>query len=102
MVDWANLSLFVGSISAAVAGLIVATQKSKCSHIECGCIKCDRSIPNIVECNDIENQLENVIDRQPDKPDKPRDNATGTNSNGNTRRPFAGGLPIRPNVPGNI
>lgn len=96
MVDWANLSLFVGSVSAAVAGLIVATQKSKCSHIECCCIKCDRNIPNVVECNDIESQLENVLD----------DTTTNTTTNTtardkpitNPKRTFASGLPLRPNV----
>ena len=86
MPDWANLSLFVGSVSAAVAGLIVATQKSKCSHIECCCIKCDRTIQDNIEISDIENQLENVT-TQPTKPTKPT-----------PKRNFNGGLPIRPNI----
>jgi len=99
MVDWANLSLFVGSVSAAVAGLIVATQKSKCSHIECCCIKCDRNIPNVVECNDLESQLENVVDN-----DKTNTTNTTTNTTArdkpiaNSQRTFTGGLPLRPNV----
>lgn len=83
MPDWANLSLFVGSVSAAVAGLIVATQKSKCSHIECCCIKCDRNTEDIIETPDIENQLEHVTPEQV----KPT-----------PKRTFNSGLPIRPNV----
>ena len=86
MPDWANLSLFVGSVSAAVAGLIVATQKSKCSHIECCCIKCDRTVQDNIEISDIENQLENVT-TQPE-PTKPT-----------PKRTFNGGLPVRPNLP---
>ncbi len=97
MVDWANLSLFVGSVSAAVAGLIVATQKSKCSHIECCCIKCDRNIPNVVECNDLESQLENVVDNDTTNA---TDNSTARDKPiTNPTRTFAGGLPLRPNVP---
>ena len=94
MVDWANLSLFVGSVSAAVAGLIVATQKSKCSHIECCCIKCDRSIPNVVECNDIESQLENIVDDNKTATAEPPRDKPATNP----ERTFAGGLPLRPNI----
>ncbi len=59
MVDWANLSIFVGAVSGSLATIIYATQKSKCSHIECCCMKCDRPV-DAVDTDDIEAQLEGV------------------------------------------
>ena len=59
MVDWANLSIFVGAVSGSLATIIYATQKSKCSHIECCCMKCDRPV-DAIDTEDIEAQLEGV------------------------------------------
>ena len=63
-VNWSDLSIFVGACASALAGLLIATQKSRCSKIRCcgGLIGCERSIPSTVECNDLENQLENVLE----------------------------------------
>ena len=44
MVNWSELSLFVGAVSASVASLIIAVQKSKCSTIDCGCVHCERVV----------------------------------------------------------
>ena len=45
-INWSELSVFVGAISASIATIIYATQKSRCRHIDCGCISCDREIPD--------------------------------------------------------
>ncbi len=42
--DWSELSLFVGAVSASVASLILAAQKSKCSVIDCACVHCERAV----------------------------------------------------------
>ncbi len=55
-VDYANLSILIGSCTAALTGLIYAIQKSKCSHIECGCVKCEREV-QAVATDDIEAAL---------------------------------------------
>jgi len=44
MTDWADLSLFVGAVTASLASLILAIQKSKCTAIDCGCIHCTRVV----------------------------------------------------------
>lgn len=44
MTDWADLSLFVGAVTASVASLILAIQRSKCTAIDCGCIHCKRAV----------------------------------------------------------
>jgi hypothetical protein len=64
-IQWSDLAIFVGACASSVAGLIVATQKSRCSKINCcgGLVGCERSIPNVSgECNDLESQLENVLE----------------------------------------
>jgi len=70
MVDWANLSLFVGAISGSLATIIYATQKSKCSHIECCCIKCDRPV-DVPEDDDLESQLASVAPAVQEKKNDP-------------------------------
>ena len=44
MTNWSDLSLFVGAVSASLASLILAIQKSKCSTIDCGCVHCNRVV----------------------------------------------------------
>lgn len=44
MTNWSDLSLFVGAVSASLASLILAVQKSKCSTIDCGCVHCQRVV----------------------------------------------------------
>ena len=63
-VNWSDLSIFVGACASALAGIVIATQKSRCSKINCcgGLVGCERSIPSVVECNDLENQLSNVLE----------------------------------------
>ena len=77
MVDWANLSLFVGAVSGSLATIIYAMQKSKCSHIELCCMKCDRPV-QAIDCNDLENQLENVVNKNDDR------NISNTNNKADT------------------
>ncbi len=69
-VDYANLSILIGSCTAALTGLIYAIQKSKCSHIECGCVKCEREV-QAVEANDVEAALENTIPLPSISPQRP-------------------------------
>jgi len=74
-VNWSDLSIFVGACASAVAGLVIATQKSRCSKINCcgGLIGCERSIPSMSgECHDLESQLENVLELpRPSEPIRP-------------------------------
>jgi len=74
-INWSDLSIFVGACASAVAGLIIATQKSRCSRIDCcfGAVGCERSIPSVSgECNDLESQLENVLELpRPTEPIRP-------------------------------
>jgi len=44
MTNWSELSLFVGAVSASIASLVIAIQKSKCTVIECGCVHCLRDV----------------------------------------------------------
>jgi len=65
-INYSELAVFVGACASAVAMLIVATQKSRCSRIDCclGLVGCERSIPSVSgECNDLESQLENVLEQ---------------------------------------
>lgn len=39
-----QLMLFIGGVSTAVIGVILAIQKSKCEEINCCCIKCKRRV----------------------------------------------------------
>ena len=57
MVDYNALAIFVASCGSTVAMILYAIQKSRCTNIQCGCVKCERQIP---PCNDIEAQLDNV------------------------------------------
>ncbi len=63
-INWSDLSIFVGACASALAGIVIATQKSRCSKINCcgGLVGCERSIPSSIECNDLENQLQNVLE----------------------------------------
>ena len=80
MVNWSELAVFVTSVSASVAVIIYATQKSKCSHIECCYISCERNVTDENK-NDLECQLERItIDEQP------------------ADRNTTNGVPIRPNI----
>ena len=74
VLNWSELAVFVGACASAVAMLIVATQKSKCSNINCcyGLIGCERSVSNTLECQDLESQLENVLEQpRPSEPIRP-------------------------------
>ncbi len=44
MTNWSELSLFVGAVSASIASLVLAVQKSKCTTINCGCVNCERDL----------------------------------------------------------
>ncbi len=74
-IQWSDLAIFVGACASSIAGLIVATQKSRCSKINCcgGLVGCERSIPSVVgECTDLESQLENVLELpRPTEPIRP-------------------------------
>jgi len=90
-INWSDLSIFVGACASAVAGLIIATQKSRCSNIRCcyGLIGCERSIPSTLECNDLESQLQNIADIP---------NDTIRESAPTPRRTYGESLSIRPDV----
>lgn len=62
MVNYSELAVFVTSCAGALAGLIYATQKSRCSTIKCCCMECERPIASTAECTDIESQLSAVED----------------------------------------
>lgn len=64
MVNWSELAIFVTSVSGSAAVLIYAMQKSKCSHIECCCITCERNVTDGNK-NDIEAQLERNTNDEP-------------------------------------
>ncbi len=82
-INWSDLSIFVGACASAVAGLIIATQKSRCSNIRCcfGLVGCERNIPTVSgECNDLESQLENVLEQpRPTETIRPSSIALATN-----------------------
>ena len=42
-----ELGVFVGSIFASLGGLIYSFSKSRCTTIQCCCMKCDRDVPII-------------------------------------------------------
>ena len=42
-----ELGVFVGSIFASLGGLIYSFSKSRCTTIQCCCMKCDRDVPTI-------------------------------------------------------
>jgi hypothetical protein len=44
MTNWSELSLFVGAVTASIASLVIAIQKSKCSVIDCACVHCERNV----------------------------------------------------------
>lgn len=49
MVDFTpnDIILVIGAGSAAFASIVVAIQKSRCSTIDCCCIKCKREVNKI-------------------------------------------------------
>ena len=42
-----ELGVFIGSIFASLGGLIYSFSKSRCTTIQCCCMKCDRDVPII-------------------------------------------------------
>ena len=93
MVDYNALAIFVASCGSTVAMILYAIQKSRCTVIRCGCVKCERQIP---PCTDIEAQLDNVSQ------DRTSISAAQQSSEpiGFSARPPAGAsVPIRPNLP---
>ena len=55
-----DIILVIGAGSAALASIVVAIQKSRCSEINCCCFKCKRQVPqNSPVKRDLESQ--NVI-----------------------------------------
>lgn len=48
-----ELGIFVGSCCASFGGLVYAVSKSRCTTIRCGCISCDRNVPDIIESTPI-------------------------------------------------
>ena len=58
MVDYNALAIFVASCGSTIAMILYAIQKSRCTTISCGCVKCDRQMP----VSNIEEQLENVAE----------------------------------------
>ena len=54
-----DIILVIGAGSAALASVVVAIQKSRCSTIDCCCVKCVREVKSTSPKRDIENQ--NVI-----------------------------------------
>ena len=54
-----DIILVIGAGSAALASIVVAIQKSRCSSIDCCCIKCKREVhklPPSPTKRDIESQ----------------------------------------------
>ena len=45
MTNWAEIGMFVSLCGATVAVILHAVQRSKCTHIHCACIDCERNIP---------------------------------------------------------
>lgn len=62
MVNFSELAVFVTSCAGALAGIIYANQKSKCTTIKCCCMECERPTTSTAECTDIESQLSAVED----------------------------------------
>ena len=95
VLNWSELAVFVGACASAVAGLIIATQKSKCSNINCcyGLIGCERSVSSTLECQDLESQLQNIVDIP---------NDTIRESAPTPRRAYGENLPVRPDVQGGV
>ncbi len=58
MVDYNALAIFVASCGSTIAMILYAVQKSRCTTISCGCVKCDRYIP----ASNVEEELENVAE----------------------------------------
>jgi len=54
-----DIILVIGAGSAALASIVVAIQKSRCSTIDCCCFKCKREVQNKSPKRDVESQ--NVI-----------------------------------------
>lgn len=54
-----DLILTIGAGSAAIAGLIAAIQKSRCSTIDCCCFKCKRDLTPIKQDKE-EKQIEAI------------------------------------------
>ena len=45
MTNWTEIGMFVSLCGATVAVILHAVQRSKCTHIHCACIDCERKIP---------------------------------------------------------
>ena len=54
-----DIILVIGAGSAALASIVVAIQKSRCSTIDCCCFKCKREVQTTSPKRDVESQ--NVI-----------------------------------------
>tara|TARA_R110002110_G_scaffold278819_1_gene493995 strand:- start:457 stop:864 length:408 start_codon:yes stop_codon:yes gene_type:complete len=44
-----QLMLFIGGVFGALASLLLVIQKSKCKHVNCCCIKCERDVDAIIK-----------------------------------------------------
>lgn len=92
MVDYNALAIFVASCGSTIAMILYAVQKSRCTTISCGCVKCDRQIP----VPNIEQQLDNVQE------DRASIHTAQQSSEpiGFAARPSAGAsLSVGPNIP---
>jgi len=92
MPDYNALAIFVASCGSTIAMILYAVQKSRCTTISCGCVKCDRQIP----VPNIEEQLENVAE------DRASIHTAQQSSEpiGFSARPSAGAsVPLRPHIP---
>ena len=92
MVDYNALAIFVASCGSTIAMILYAVQKSRCTTISCGCVKCDRQMP----VPNIEEQLDNVHE------DRASISTAQQSSEpiGFAARPSAGAsLAVRPDIP---
>jgi hypothetical protein len=56
-----DIILVIGAGSAALASIVVAIQKSRCSEIDCCCFKCKRQVPQSSSPNKRDVESQNVI-----------------------------------------
>ena len=93
MVDYNALAIFVASCGSTIAMILYAIQKSRCTTISCGCVKCERQMP--VSCN-IEEQLDNV---QADRASISTAQQSSEPIGFSARPPAGASVALRPNIP---
>ena len=90
--DYNALAIFVASCGSTIAMILYAIQKSRCTTISCGCVKCDRQMP----VSNIEEQLDNV---QADRASISTAQQSCEPIGFSARPPAGASVPVRPDIP---